>query len=88
MQGKLFTVVAGLSLASPGEQRHISRRSRRNSDPLPRAARPSRPREPALDPFNAFGSTGKSLHAHMGGHTGVPPFAGQDAPGFFARHLK
>ncbi len=45
-------------------------------------------RQAALDLFDAFGSKEKSLHAHMGGHTGVPQFAGQDAAQFFIRHLK
>ncbi|MFG1675359.1 alpha/beta hydrolase [Micromonospora sp. NPDC049282] len=45
-------------------------------------------RQAALDLFDAFGSTEKSLHANMGGHTGVPQFAGEDAAGFFARHLR
>ena len=44
-------------------------------------------RQAALDLFDAFGSEEKSLHANMGGHTGVPQFAGEDAGGFFARHL-
>ncbi len=44
-------------------------------------------RQMALDLFDAFGSKEKSLHANMGGHTGVPQFAGEDAAGFFARHL-
>ena len=44
-------------------------------------------RQAALDLFDAFGSREKSLHANMGGHTGVPAFAGEDAAGFFARHL-
>lgn len=44
-------------------------------------------RQAALDLFDAFGSKEKTLHANMGGHTGVPQFAGQDAAGFFARHL-
>jgi len=44
-------------------------------------------RQAALDLFDAFGSEEKSLHANMGGHTGVPAFAGEDAAGFFARHL-
>lgn len=44
-------------------------------------------RQAALDLFDAFGSPEKSLHANMGGHTGVPAFAGEDAAGFFARHL-
>ncbi|WP_238423004.1 alpha/beta hydrolase [Gordonia sp. 'Campus'] len=41
----------------------------------------------ALDLFDAFASTEKTLHANMGGHTGVPQFAGEDAGRFFARHL-
>ncbi|ASW54875.1 alpha/beta hydrolase [Plantactinospora sp. KBS50] len=45
-------------------------------------------RQAALDLFDAFGSREKTLHANMGGHTGVPQFAGEDAAGFFARHLR
>ncbi len=45
-------------------------------------------RQAALDLFDAFGSKEKSLHANMGGHTGVPQFAGDVAAQFFARHLK
>lgn len=41
----------------------------------------------ALDLFDAFASTEKTLQANMGGHTGVPPFASEDAARFFARHL-
>ncbi len=41
----------------------------------------------ALDLFDAFGSTEKTLHANMGGHTGVPPFEADDGSRFFARHL-
>lgn len=44
-------------------------------------------RQMALDLFDAFGSTEKTLHANMGGHTGVPRFEGDDAARFFARHL-
>ena len=44
-------------------------------------------RQMALDLFDAFGSTEKTLCANMGGHTGVPAFAGEDAARFFARHL-
>lgn len=44
-------------------------------------------RQQALDLFDTFGSREKSLHANMGGHTGVPQFAGEDATGFFLRHL-
>jgi hypothetical protein len=45
-------------------------------------------RQMALDLFDAFGSTEKTLYANMGGHTGVPAFAGEDAARFFARHLR
>ncbi|UNO38382.1 alpha/beta hydrolase [Streptomyces sp. MST-110588] len=45
-------------------------------------------RQAALDLFDAFGSREKSLYANMGGHTGVPQFAGETAAQFFARHLK
>lgn len=44
-------------------------------------------RQMALNLFDAFGSEQKTLHANMGGHTGVPQFAGEDAARFFARHL-
>ncbi|MFF4189303.1 alpha/beta hydrolase [Streptomyces sp. NPDC001691] len=45
-------------------------------------------RQAALDLFDAFGSKEKALHANMGGHTGVPQFAGDAAAQFFTRHLK
>ncbi|WP_406840324.1 alpha/beta hydrolase [Streptomyces sp. AHU1] len=45
-------------------------------------------RQAALDLFDAFGSKEKSLHANMGGHTGVPQFAGEAAERFFTRHLR
>ncbi|WP_416975072.1 alpha/beta hydrolase [Streptomyces sp. 4F14] len=45
-------------------------------------------RQTALDLFDAFGSQEKTLHANMGGHTGVPQFAGDAAARFFTRHLK
>jgi hypothetical protein len=44
-------------------------------------------RQMALDLFDAFGSKEKTLHANMGGHTGVPQFEGDDGNRFFARHL-
>ena len=44
-------------------------------------------RQAALDLFDAFGSTEKTLLANMGGHTGVPDHAGADAARFFRRHL-
>jgi hypothetical protein len=45
-------------------------------------------RQMALDLFDAFGSPEKSLQANLGGHTGVPHFAAEDAGRFFARHLR
>lgn len=45
-------------------------------------------RQMALDLFDAFGSQEKTLHANMGGHTGVPHFEGDDGHRFFDRHLK
>ncbi|MFI6022619.1 alpha/beta hydrolase [Streptomyces sp. NPDC051287] len=45
-------------------------------------------RQAALDLFDAFGSKEKTLHATMGGHTGVPQFAGDAAARFFVRHLR
>ena len=44
-------------------------------------------RQAALDLFDAFGSREKTLNANLGGHTGVPPYAGEDANRFFLRHL-
>jgi dienelactone hydrolase len=41
----------------------------------------------ALDLFDAFGSAAKTLSANMGGHTGVPGFAGDEAARFLVRHL-
>ncbi|WP_275562428.1 alpha/beta hydrolase [Streptomyces sp. 5-6(2022)] len=45
-------------------------------------------RQAALDLSDAFGSKEKTLHANMGGHTGVPQSAGDEAGRFLARHLK
>jgi dienelactone hydrolase len=45
-------------------------------------------RQMALDVFDALGSTEKTLHANLGGHTGVPAFEGDDGNRFFARHLR
>jgi hypothetical protein len=45
-------------------------------------------RQLALDLFDAFGSPEKTLSANMGGHTGVPAFAGEEAARFFTRHLR
>ncbi|MFI1226988.1 MULTISPECIES: dienelactone hydrolase family protein [unclassified Streptomyces] len=45
-------------------------------------------RQAALDLFDAFGAEEKTLHANMGGHAGVPRFAGDAAAQFFVRHLK
>ncbi|GCB43964.1 alpha/beta hydrolase [Streptomyces sp. NL15-2K] len=45
-------------------------------------------RQAALDLFDAFGSKEKTLHANLGGHTGVPQFELDAGARFFARHLK
>ncbi|MFD0421400.1 alpha/beta hydrolase [Streptomyces parvus] len=45
-------------------------------------------RQAALDLFEAFGSREKTLHANLGGHTGVPEFELDTGARFFARHLK
>lgn len=44
-------------------------------------------RQLALDLFDAFGSAEKTLQANLGGHTGVPAHAAEDAARFFVRHL-
>ncbi len=44
-------------------------------------------RQAALDLFDALGSKEKTLQANMGGHTGIPPHAAEDAGRFFLRHL-
>lgn len=44
-------------------------------------------RRVALELFDAFGSQQKTLNANVGGHTGVPQHAGEEASRFFARHL-
>jgi hypothetical protein len=45
-------------------------------------------RQAALNLFDAFGSGEKTLNANMGGHTGVPQYAGEAAAQFFTRHLR
>jgi len=45
-------------------------------------------RQQMLDLFDAFGSAEKTLYASLGGHTGVPPWAAEDAGRFFERHLR
>jgi len=45
-------------------------------------------RQQALDLFDAFGSQEKTLYANLGGHTGVPQYAGDDVARFFIRHLR
>lgn len=45
-------------------------------------------RQMALDLFDAFGSAEKTLQANMGGHTGFPADAADDASRFFLRHLR
>jgi hypothetical protein len=44
-------------------------------------------RRMALELFDAFGSQEKTLNANLGGHTGVPQHAGEEATRFFIRHL-
>ncbi|MFD0996437.1 hypothetical protein HNR16_002598 [Pseudoclavibacter chungangensis] len=44
-------------------------------------------RDASLALFDAFASAEKTLHANMGGHTGVPAFAGEEVARFFDRHL-
>ncbi len=48
----------------------------------------SNDRQIALDLFDALGSEEKTLQANMGGHTGIPPHAAEDAGRFFLRHLR
>jgi hypothetical protein len=45
-------------------------------------------RQRALELFDAFGTREKTLHANMGGHTGVPRFEADAGARFFARHLR
>ncbi len=45
-------------------------------------------RQEMLDLFDAIGSAEKTLQANLGGHTGVPAHAGEDAGRFFERHLR
>jgi hypothetical protein len=45
-------------------------------------------RQAALELFDAVGSAEKTLQANMGGHTGIPPHAAEDAARFFLRHLR
>jgi hypothetical protein len=45
-------------------------------------------RRAALDLFDALGSREKTLHANLGGHTGVPAFEIEAGARFFDRHLK
>jgi hypothetical protein len=45
-------------------------------------------RQAALDLFDALASPEKSLHANMGGHTGVPQHEVDDGSRFFARHFR
>ncbi|GEA87364.1 dienelactone hydrolase family protein [Cellulomonas cellasea] len=46
------------------------------------------PRQRALDLFDAFGSTEKTLHANRGGHLGTPAFELEDTCRFLDRHLR
>jgi hypothetical protein len=44
-------------------------------------------RQKSLDLFDAFGSQEKTLNANLGGHTGVPQHARDEAARFFTRNL-
>jgi hypothetical protein len=45
-------------------------------------------RQLALDLFDAFGTSEKTLHANLGGHAGTPWFEVDDGIRFFGRHLR
>jgi hypothetical protein len=45
-------------------------------------------RQMALDLFDAFGSAEKTLHANLGGHTGISAYELDAGARFFARHLR
>lgn len=45
-------------------------------------------RQEMLDLFDAIGSAEKTLQANLGGHRGVPAYAGEDAGRFLERHLR
>jgi hypothetical protein len=45
-------------------------------------------RQMALDLFDAFGSAEKTLHANLGGLTGIPAYELDAGARFFARHLR
>jgi hypothetical protein len=45
-------------------------------------------RQLALDLFDAFSASEKTLHANLGGHAGTPWFEVDDGARFFNRHLK
>jgi hypothetical protein len=44
-------------------------------------------RQLALELFDAFGSSEKTLHANLGGHAGIPSFEADASARFFVRHL-
>jgi dienelactone hydrolase len=84
-------IVAALLFAGSFVPRSMFAEARRVSIPLQVLLQwddEANDRQAALDLFDAFGSTQKTLHANMGGHTGVPQFEGDEANRFFARHLK
>lgn len=45
-------------------------------------------RQQALNRFDAFATSEKTLHANLGGHTGVPAFEAEPALAFLVRHLR
>ncbi len=79
--------LAGSEQARDDLRRAIAAGERPDDDVLLQWDDEGNDRQMALDLFDAFASTEKTLYANMGGHTGIPPFAGDDAARFFARHL-
>jgi hypothetical protein len=45
-------------------------------------------RQAALDLYDAFGSVEKTMQVNLGGHTGIPPYAADDAGRFLVRHVR
>jgi dienelactone hydrolase len=83
-------IVAALLFAGSYVPRAIIEEARRVTIPLQVLLQwddEGNDRQVALELFDAFGSREKTLHANMGGHTGVPQFEGDDGGRFLARHL-
>jgi hypothetical protein len=45
-------------------------------------------RQAALELYDAFGSAEKTMQVNLGGHTGIPPYAADDAGRFLLRHVR